>query len=59
MMMMIIAKCNLCNAVLPVDDCWDNRASQHETWHNPRSVTGRLFVNTVHGDIHWQFSYDK
>ena len=24
------AKCNLCDMVLPVDDCWDSRKSQHE-----------------------------
>lgn len=56
---MIVAICNLCNAELPVDDLWENRASQHETWHSPRSVTNKLYVNTVHGDIHWSFSYDN
>jgi len=55
---MIVATCNLCNAVMPVDDLWENRASQHEAWHNPRKYKKALFVNTVHGDIHWEFSYD-
>ena len=49
------AICNLCSAELPVDDCWDSRASQHEIWHSPRGVTSRLYVNTVRGKIKWKF----
>lgn len=52
-----IAVCNLCSAELPCDDLWENRASQHEQWHKPRSVTNKLYVNTVHGIIKWNYKY--
>ena len=49
------AICDLCRAELPVDDYWDSRKAQHETWHSPRGVTGRLYVNTVRGTITWEY----
>jgi hypothetical protein len=55
---MIIAKCNLCNGELPVDDVWENRDSQHRKWHSPHSVTGRIYTNHIRGEVHYTFMYD-
>lgn len=48
------AKCNICDMVLPVDDCWVNRASQHEIWHTNRS-TNKIKVNQVVGVVIWEY----
>lgn len=48
------AKCNLCDMVLPVDDCWDSRKSQHEIWHTNRSIN-KIHVNQTVGIVIWKY----
>jgi hypothetical protein len=55
----VVAKCNLCEMELPVDDCWDSRKAQHETFHSHRTINNILNVNTVVGIVKWLYNNES